>query len=63
VKEEYAVPERMGILETFTSPSPLTTLSIIHRIMQQREQFQKRYDKKSKVEGEYVAQKTYVEEA
>ncbi len=62
VEEEYAVPSRLGLLRTFPSPSPMTALNIVHRIMLQREQFQKRYDKKSKAEDAYVAQKSYVVE-
>ncbi len=63
VREEYAVPHRMGILKTFKSPTPLTALNIIHRIMEQRDQYQRRFDKKSKAEDDYVAQKAYVQEA
>jgi hypothetical protein len=62
VASAYAVPARLGILRSFPSPSPLTALSVIRRIMEEREQFQKRYDKKSKAEDEYVANKSYVQE-
>ncbi len=62
VTQEYALPAKMGILQTFTSPSPLTALDVIKRIMVQREQYQRRYDKKAKAEGDYVANKTYVQE-
>ncbi len=62
VSEAYSVPARLGLLSTFHSPSTMTALNIVHRIMLQREQFQKRYDKKSKAEDAYVAQKSYVQE-
>lgn len=60
--EAFAVPKRLGILRTFASPSPLTALHVIERIMKQREAFQSRYERKSKSEAAYVAQKTYVQE-
>lgn len=62
INQEYAVPAKLNILKTFKSPVPLTALDIIHRIIEQREQYQKRYDKKSKAEDAYVAQKSYVQE-
>jgi ethanolamine-phosphate cytidylyltransferase len=58
----YAVPKAKGMLREFASPSSLTALDIVHRIMAQREQFQKRYETKSKSEANYVANKTYVQE-
>jgi hypothetical protein len=58
----YAIPSQRGILRTFASPSPLTALDIVNRIMRQREQFKKRYEKKSKAEGDYTAHKSYVQE-
>jgi hypothetical protein len=63
VTEAYAVPARLGLLRSFSSPSPMTALNIVHRIMLQRDQFQKRYEKKSKAEDAYVANKSYVQEA
>lgn len=63
LQQEYAVPAKMGILRTFKSPmAQLTALSIIKRIMVAREQYQKRYEKKSKAEEDYVAKKEYVQE-
>jgi cytidyltransferase-like protein len=63
-RHAYAVPERMGILRTFTSPSALTAVDVIHRIMASRAQFQRRYTAKAAKESEYYASvKTFVPEA
>jgi ethanolamine-phosphate cytidylyltransferase len=60
--EATAVAKQMNILHTFESPSSLTALDIIDRIVIQREQYQRRFDKKSKTEAAYNESKTYVEE-
>ncbi len=61
-EEAYAVPAKMGILKTMPSPRCLTALDIVARILQQRDMFQARYEKKSKTEDAYVKQKSYVAE-
>ena len=61
---QYA-PRRLGILREFASPSPLTALSIVTRIIEARDAFKRRHDKKSVAEAKYVANKAsvaYVEE-
>lgn len=63
LKSVYAVPEAMGILRTVHSPRQLTALDIIDRILSQRAMFTARYERKSKMEDAYVAQKTYIQEA
>lgn len=64
MEQAFAVPKALGILRTFPSPSPLTAVSIIDRIMTSRTQFQARYEKKSRKEAEYYAhEKAYVREA
>jgi ethanolamine-phosphate cytidylyltransferase len=60
--KEYAVPFSRGILREFISKSSLTALSVIERILAQRNAFQMRYDKKSKAEEEYIQTKGFVEE-
>jgi ethanolamine-phosphate cytidylyltransferase len=60
--KEYAVPFSRGILREFTSKSSLTALSVIERILAQRNAFQMRYDKKSKAEEDYIQTKGFVEE-
>jgi ethanolamine-phosphate cytidylyltransferase len=60
--KEYALPFSRGILREFTSKSSLTALSVIERILVQRNAFQMRYDKKSKAEEEYIQTKGFVEE-
>ena len=59
----YAVPAALGILRTFASPTPLTALDIIDRIILSRAAFQKRYEKKSKMEEGYYEGKGFVQEA
>ena len=55
VESEYAAPQRLGILREFSSPSHLTALSIVQRIVEQRNAFQRRHDKKSVAEEKYIA--------
>ena len=61
-EEAYAVPARLGLLRTMPSPRCLTALDIVARIINQRDMFQARYEKKSKTEEAYVKGKTYVVE-
>jgi hypothetical protein len=56
------VPRRLGILREITSPRSLTALDVIDRILSQRENFQRRYEKKSVTEAAYVQAKAYVQE-
>lgn len=63
LKEAYAVPARMGILSTFSSPRSMTALNIVERILAQRNTYQARYEAKSAKEADYVKNKEYVEEA
>ena len=66
VESEYAAPQRLGILREFASPSPLTALSIVQRIIEARDAYTRRHDKKAVAEAKYVANKasaTYVAEA
>ncbi|RYG49284.1 hypothetical protein EON67_06815, partial [archaeon] len=62
LEEAYTVPLSMGIVRSFTSPSTLTALDVVHRILAARATFESRYERKSKMEAEYVANKGYVEE-
>jgi hypothetical protein len=58
------VPRRLGILQTFESPSKLRVTDIIQRIMDQREMYSNRYKSKAAKEADYVAHsKQFVEEA
>lgn len=64
LEKAYEVPKKLGILRTVKSPYPdLTALSIVTRILRQREAFQNRYEKKSNMEQQYNANKAYIEEA
>jgi ethanolamine-phosphate cytidylyltransferase len=66
VQSEYAAPSRLGILREFASPSPLTALSIVTRIIEARDAYKRRHDKTSVAEANYLANKAsvaYVEEA
>ncbi len=62
MREAYAVPARLGILRTFTSPRTLSALNIMERIRGQRDSYQARYESKSRKEEDYVKGKTYVQE-
>ncbi len=63
IDASYALAAERGILHAFESPSTLTVPDIIHRIVERRVEFQKRYDKKSKSEAAYMEKRTYVQEA
>jgi hypothetical protein len=64
VDKAYAVPRRLGVLQTFESPSKLRVTDIIQRIMDQREMYSNRYKSKAAKEADYVAnRKEFVEEA
>lgn len=63
ITEAYALPASKGILKVFESPSSLTAVSIISRILSQQSLFAKRNEKKSAMESEYNKNKTYVQEA
>ena len=58
----YAVPASLGILRTFASPTPLTALDIIDRIILSRAAFQQRYEKKAKMEESYYSGKAFLPE-
>jgi ethanolamine-phosphate cytidylyltransferase len=62
IDQSVAIPRAMNILKVFESPSPLTALDIVGRIFTQRDMFQGRYDRKSKMEDAYVKNKSYVQE-
>jgi ethanolamine-phosphate cytidylyltransferase len=64
LERAYAVPKAMGLLKSFESPMPLTALDIIDRILAARATFQKRYEKKSKMEEDYYSKsKEFIQEA
>lgn len=59
-----SVASRMGILKQFKSPSDITVMTIIQRILDQREVFSARYKSKAAKEADYVAnKKEFLEEA
>lgn len=62
ISDEYAVPRKLGILREIKSPRSITALDVIDRILQQRESFQRRFEKKSVSEAAYVQAKAYVQE-
>ena len=57
-----AVPKEMNMLQQFRSPMPLTATDVIDRIMEKRETYLARYQKKAKAEQEYYDTSTYTQE-
>eukprot|EP00002_Diphylleia_rotans_P024288 TRINITY_DN4789_c0_g1_i4.p1 TRINITY_DN4789_c0_g1~~TRINITY_DN4789_c0_g1_i4.p1 ORF type:complete len:446 (+),score=88.68 TRINITY_DN4789_c0_g1_i4:49-1386(+) len=61
--DPYAIPREMGILRVIPSTRQLTTQTIVDRILTRRMEFETKYERKSKQELEYLANKTFVEES
>ncbi|KAA8492235.1 Ethanolamine-phosphate cytidylyltransferase [Porphyridium purpureum] len=61
--DPYALPKSLGIYREIQSKSDLSVLRILDRIVENRGQFLKRQEKKTKQEANYLENhKTYVEE-
>jgi len=61
-QDPYRVAKELGIYKEIESPSSLTTEEVVERILNQKDNYQKRYDSKAKKEAEYYEKKTHVEE-
>jgi ethanolamine-phosphate cytidylyltransferase len=62
LEDPYELPRAQGLLRVLDSPSTLKSAEIVGRIMQQRAEYERKFEKKSKSEAQYNQDKVFVEE-